>query len=84
MYTFHKKGHSCPQTVLELEIKWKNRTTLVSKKQQHVKNVYFYEYFVIVLFLYGFHENIPSFLHPSWLSAKITGKSATLIFKLCD
>jgi hypothetical protein len=33
MYTFHKKGHSCPQTVLELEIKWKNRTTLVTKKQ---------------------------------------------------
>ncbi len=33
MYIFHKKGQGCPQTVLGLEIKWKNRTTLVTKKQ---------------------------------------------------
>jgi hypothetical protein len=33
MYKFHQKGQGCPQTVLELEIKWKNRTTLVTKKQ---------------------------------------------------
>jgi|688.fasta_scaffold365035_3 hypothetical protein len=45
MYTFHKKDHSCPQTVLALEIKMekshnsrKNLTSLNNFEQQRVKN----------------------------------------------